>query len=224
MFAAPTSLPDDPASLQQLLRAALAEIERLRLMIAGLQRNRFGRRSERLNDEAHEQTTEELEQSLAEQTAAVEAMAASPEPPTFRTASGRSHSEPAKRNRGALPTDLPRVELVIDIDDKACPCCGGTLHLIGEDRAEMLDYVPAQLRVRLMRRPRYGCRACEQAVVQAPAPERPIDGGMATEATAGSRAGQQICRSPAAVSQMLLSTFAIRCCAPDYDAETTPLP
>ena len=46
----------------------------------------------------------------------------------------------------------------------------------------MLDYVPAQLRVRLIRRPRYGCRACEQAVVQAPARERAIDGGMATEA------------------------------------------
>ena len=45
-----------------------------------------------------------------------------------------------------------------------------------------LDYVPAQLRVRVIRRPRYGCRACEEAVVQAPAPERPIDGGMATEA------------------------------------------
>jgi transposase len=56
------------------------------------------------------------------------------------------------------------------------------LHVIGEDRAEMLDYVPAQLRVRVIRRPRYGCRACEEAVVQAPAPERPIDGGMATEA------------------------------------------
>jgi transposase len=56
------------------------------------------------------------------------------------------------------------------------------LHVIGEDRAEMLDYVPAQLRVRAIRRPRYGCRACEEAVVQAPAPERPIDGGMATEA------------------------------------------
>jgi transposase len=56
------------------------------------------------------------------------------------------------------------------------------LHIIGEDRAEMLDYVPAQLRVRVIRRPRYGCRACEEAVVQAPAPERPIDGGMATEA------------------------------------------
>ena len=33
-----------------------------------------------------------------------------------------------------------------------------------------------------IRRPRYGCRACEGAVVQEPAPERPIDGGMATEA------------------------------------------
>ena len=72
--------------------------------------------------------------------------------------------------------------MVIDVEDKACPCCGGTLHVIGEDRAEMLDYVPAQLRVRVIRRPRYGCRACEEAVVQAPAPERPIDGGMATEA------------------------------------------
>jgi hypothetical protein len=46
----------------------------------------------------------------------------------------------------------------------------------------MLDYVPAQFRVRLIRRPRYGCRACENAVVQAAAPDRPIDGGMATEA------------------------------------------
>ncbi len=56
------------------------------------------------------------------------------------------------------------------------------LHLIGESRSEQLDVVPAQLRVRVTRRPRYACRACEGAVVTAPAPERPIDGGMATEA------------------------------------------
>ena len=31
-------------------------------------------------------------------------------------------------------------------------------------------------------RARYACWACEEAVVQAPAPERPITGGMATEA------------------------------------------
>ena len=180
MFTAPTALPDDPTTLQQVLRAALAEIERLRLMIAGLQRNRFGRRSEQLGDEVFQHGVEDLEQSLAEQTAALEAVAPPPRPPATDVRSPRT--EPAKRNRGALPAHLPRVELVIDVDDKACPCCGGTLHLIGEDKAEMLDYVPAQLRVRVIRRPRYGCRACEEAVVQAPAPERPIDGGMATEA------------------------------------------
>ena len=181
MFAAPTVLPDDPAALQLLLHAALAEIERLRLLIAGLERNRFGRRSERLDDAAFHQGTENLEQSLAEQVARLDAASSaaaismpepSPRPP---------RTEPAKRNRGALPAHLPRIEVVIDVDDKACPCCGGMLHVIGEDQAEMLDYVPAQLRVRVIRRPRYGCRACEEAIVQAPAPERPIDGGMATE-------------------------------------------
>src|SRR3984893_18389280 len=75
-----------------------------------------------------------------------------------------------------------RFEVIIDVDSKQCPCCGGALHMIGEDRTEQLDIVPAQLRVKVLCRPRYGCRGCEGAVVQAPAPERPIDGGMATEA------------------------------------------
>ncbi len=180
MFIAPTALPEDPATLQQILRAALAGIERLRLLIAGLQRNRFGRRSERLDDPAFQQGVEELEQSLAEQTAKLDAVQSSADTPA--PAATPRRAEPAQRNRGALPAHLPRVELVVDVEDKACPCCGGTLHVIGEDRAEMLDYVPAQVRVRVIRRPRYGCRACEEAVVQAPAPERPIDGGMATEA------------------------------------------
>jgi transposase len=56
------------------------------------------------------------------------------------------------------------------------------LYAIDELRTEQLDIVPAQLRVRVTRRPRYACRTCEGAVVVAPAPERPIDGGMATEA------------------------------------------
>jgi hypothetical protein len=73
VFAAPAILPDDPAALQLLLHAALAEIERLRLLIAGLQRNRFGRRSERLDDAAFQQKTENLEQSLAEQVAKLDA-------------------------------------------------------------------------------------------------------------------------------------------------------
>jgi transposase len=163
-------LPEDPETLQRLLLEAQAEITRLQMLIAGLLRYRFGRRSEQLSDEALDQGIEDLEQSLAEQTAKIEAAQ-----PVARPAQ-------AKRNRGSLPADLPRVEIVVDVADKTCPCCGAPLHAIGEDRAEMLDHVPAQLRVQVIRRPRYGCRVCEQAVVQALAPERPIDGGMATEA------------------------------------------
>ena len=87
-----------------------------------------------------------------------------------------------RRNLGALPAHLPRVEVLVDVEDKSCPCCGGSLHVISEDTSEMLDIVPAQLRVKVIRRPRYACRACEEGVVQAPAPERPITGGMASEA------------------------------------------
>jgi transposase len=182
VFAIPATLPDDPTALQQLLRSALAEIERQRLIIAALQRNRFGRRSEQLDDATVQQGVEDAEQSMAEQSAAVDAATPPPKPPASDAARRSPRSEPARRNRGALPAELPRVEQVIDIDSKVCPCCGNALHLIGEDRSEMLDYVPAHFRVRVTRRPRYACRSCEEAIVQAPAPERPIDGGMATEA------------------------------------------
>src|SRR3954447_11251810 len=124
----------------------------------------LGRRLERLGEEALQQGIEDAEQSLGEQEAKLEAA----QPAAQRPA------KPAKRHRGSLPEHLPRVEVVVDIADKACACCGASLHTIGEDRSEMLDYVPAQIRVQLIRRPRYGWRACEGAVVQAPAPERPI--------------------------------------------------
>ena len=42
--------------------------------------------------------------------------------------------------------------------------------------------IPAQFRVIVTHRPKYACRACEEAVVQAPAPERLIKGGLPTEA------------------------------------------
>src|SRR3954465_13448978 len=153
--------------------AAQAEIEKLRLLIRQLQRGRFGRRSEKLDPDQLQLGLEDLEQAAAAAEAAQEEVAkgSTPRVPRVR-----------RRNLGALPAHLPRVEILVDVADKTCPCCGGALHAIGEDREEMLDIVPAQLRVKVIRRPRYGCRACEEAVVQAPAPERPITGGMATEA------------------------------------------
>jgi transposase len=54
--------------------------------------------------------------------------------------------------------------------------------VIGEDTSERLDVIPAQFRVIVTRRPKLACRACIGTVVQAPAPERLIEGGIPTEA------------------------------------------
>ena len=188
------TLPDDPVTLRQMLRGVVAaaqqqqtalqgavqereaENDKLRLLIQRLLRQQFGRRSEQIDPEQLQLGLEDLEQAVAAGEAAQDAAVQSDEQRQQRRAAR------PRRNHGALPAHLPRYEVVIDVEDKACPCCSGALHLIGEDRAEQLDIVPAQLRVRVTRRPRYGCRACEGAVVQAPAPDRPIDGGMATEA------------------------------------------
>ena len=75
MFTAPTPLPDDAAALRLIVHAALAEIARLQGLIAGLQRHRFGRRSERLDDAEVRRRLEALQQSVAEQSARVEAAA-----------------------------------------------------------------------------------------------------------------------------------------------------
>src|SRR5215469_961010 len=154
---------------------ANAEVEKLQLIIKALIRSRYGARSEKLDPDQLQLALEEIVQSLGAAQAIVD-----PEASADGKATGEH--QPPQRNRGALPAHLPRVEVVIDVEDKRCPCCGGAMHVIGEDVAEMLDVVPAVYQVKVIRRPRYGCRGCEGAIVQAPAPERPLTGGMATEA------------------------------------------
>ena len=174
-------LPDDVDALRAIvleqarkldtLTVAQAEIERLRAIIEALQRHQFGRRSEQLDPDQLQLSLEEVETALAQVEAANEVKA------------GREReARPRKTNRGSLPAHLERIEQVVDVDDKACPCCGSALHQIGEDVAERLDVVPATFRVLVTRRPRYGCRSCESAVVQAPAPARIVEGGIPTEA------------------------------------------
>ena len=52
-------------------------------------------------------------------------------------------------------------------DTTACPCCQGQLHKIGEDVSEVLDVIPAILRVLRTICPKYACRGCTDGVVQA---------------------------------------------------------
>lgn len=166
------TLPDDPGTLKAMLLAERARGDRLAQIIRELQRHRFGRRAETLPEDQLLLGLEEVEQTAAAEEAACDG-------PVERTARATSR----RRNRGALPAHLPRVETLVDIADKTCPCCSGVLHVIGEDVAERLDIVPAQFRVLVVRRPRYGCRACEEVVVQTPAPPRLIEGGLPTDAT-----------------------------------------
>src|SRR5256885_555617 len=94
----------------------------------------------------------------------------------------RARSEKRRANRGALPSHLPHVDGTIEPEDTDCPCCKTPMHVIGEETSQRLDVIPAQFRVVVTHRPKYACWACEQAVVQAPAPERLIKSGLPTEA------------------------------------------
>ena len=175
---AEADLPDDIEALRALvleqdrkLENADAEVTRLRAMLDAFMRHRFGARSEKLDPDQLQLGLEDVETAVAGAEAANDAKSGSP--PSDR---------PRKRNRGALPAHLERIEQVVDVESKDCSCCGGALHLIGEDVAERLDVVPTTFRVLVTRRPRYGCRSCESAVIQAPAPPRIVEGGLPTEA------------------------------------------
>jgi transposase len=172
-----TALPDDVTTLQEIVRTlaaeranlsdAQAEIERLRLIIRKLQRSQFGRRAERFDDDQLQLGFDDLNGDLGR----VEA----------RLPSAKTTPSEAPAERPSLPRHLDREDIRVDLEQRTCPCCGGALHPIGDTISEMLDYVPARLRVIRICRPRYGCRAC-CTIHQAPAPERPIAKGLASPA------------------------------------------
>ena len=207
MDAALKSLPDDPETLRAMLladRATLAEIqaevaalkaerlerdaEELRLqaqlerleaqnaryehIIAQLRRLTFGKRSEQMDKDQLQLALEDLQQGAAE----IEAQEEKDDPEL------KAHRTRQRRERRpSLPGHLPRVDVVIEPASTQCPCCAGSMHVIGEDVSQRLDVVPAQYQVIVTHRPKYACRSCEGKVVQAPAPARLIEGGLPTE-------------------------------------------
>lgn len=173
------SLPDDVASLKALVLAARAERDhekalnaKLKHLVAQLRRAQFGAKSEKLDDDQLNLALEDLEAAVA---------AAEAEDDKVNKPRGRERARERRANRGALPQHLPRVHVTIVPEDTNCPGCKGAMHVMGEEAAERLDVVPAQLRVIVTHRPKYACRACAEGVVQAPAVERLIKGGLPTE-------------------------------------------
>jgi transposase len=179
------SLPTDIEALSALVitawaqrDAALAERDRLltqndhlRHLLKELQRARFGQKSEKLDPDQLKLGLEDIEQAIA--TCEAEEEKKNPRAPSTRKRDG---------NRGHLPKHLPRIHVTVAPEDTHCPCCSGTMHVIGEETSERLDVIPAQYRVIVTHRPKYACRACEGTVVEAPAPAHLIQGGLPTEA------------------------------------------
>jgi len=82
--------------------------------------------------------------------------------------------------RGSLADHLPRevVEHDLAVSERPCPCCGETRQRIGCETSEQLEFVPAVLKVIEHRRWKYACRRCEEQVVIAPVPNKPIAKGL----------------------------------------------
>ncbi len=154
---------------QALLDSRTTEIESLKLLIVKLKRMHFGPSSEKY-DRDRQQLELRLEDLEANQAAAAAppAVAATVVPKTA----------PLKPARRPLPAELPRETETIAPDQEACPDCGGTLRRLGEDVTETLEYVPARFKVIRTVRPKLSCAGCSR-IVQAPAPNRPIDRGLA---------------------------------------------
>src|ERR1700726_3373986 len=176
----PEDLPSDPARLIEMVLSLDAENDRLRGVIDTFKDMVFGSRSEKLAAVVADQ----LALDLADLATDVTLPAAAnddhvPSPPAGTIGKPRKK---AQRNIGALPKHLPRCEQIIEPETTACPCCQGRLHKIGQDVSEVLDVIPAILRVLRMIRPKYACRGCEGAIVQAKALPRLIENSMASTA------------------------------------------
>ena len=189
---ADSTLPEDPIALMAViaalrgelaeahsarrmaelgLQAKTLEAERLRVLIARLRHERFGRSSERLAGKIAQ-----LELRLDEVLADIAASGAG-------DAEDKAGSSPApeekvqRRGRRPLPENLPRRDVEhLPAEGCACQSCGGALRRVGEDVTEILEYRPGRFEVVRHVRPAFSCRACE-AMVQAPMPALPIERG-----------------------------------------------
>jgi len=160
-------------SQQEQLSSHAAEIERLKLLITRLQRLQFGRKSEKLERQI-EQLQLQLD-DLEENAAEKKQRAGSTLPAAAAAIFASVTDKPARR---PLPDHLPRQTETHQPEQESCPECGGELRKLGEDVAEMLEYVPARFKVIRHVRPKLSCTKCD-VIVQAEAPSRPIARGLA---------------------------------------------
>jgi transposase len=157
-----SNLPDDVASLKEIIVFQQDKyeerIEYLEQMVTLLQKQLFGRKSEKdvLPDQNQLQLFDAIKLPESDRQVAEEEIII-PE-----------HSR-KKPGRKQLPPDLPRVEVFHDIPEEEKQCeCGAILSCIGQDVSEKLDYVPAKLQVIRHIRLKYACKSCEGVESEGP--------------------------------------------------------
>jgi transposase len=158
------------------LTTVLLEIEHMKMQLASLRRQRYGQSSEKLDRDIAqlEMRLEDLEETAGEQ------IAADPKPPELESEAGSQTTKPQRKPAGRkpLPEHLPR-EIVVHEPEITCICgsCDpARLAKLGDSTTEVLEKIPATLKVIRHVRPKYACRVCE-TVFQAPAPDLPIEKG-----------------------------------------------
>lgn len=154
-------------------------IEKLKYTIARLRHEQYGQSSERSTvlDQLELQLSELQEDSSeADAAAQLAAARAKAESPAAANAQLRKldRRKPARR---PLPEQLPRERIVYPAPS-TCPCCGGSLHKLGEDVTETLELIPRQWKVIQHVREKFSCRSCE-SISQPLAPSHPIARGRA---------------------------------------------
>jgi len=129
-------------------QAYLSEINILKEQVRCLQDRLFGRKSEKISSDREQLSLFELPEEHFP--IAQEDVIEIP-----------SHQR-KKRGRKHLPENLPRVDVLHDIDeaDKQCEC-GCIKERIGQEVSEQLDIIPAKIQVIRHIRPKYVCKNCE---------------------------------------------------------------
>lgn len=189
MSNASQNLPDDPAFLKARIAALQAEnakmsatlqahgqlIQELRLRIAKLKKQAFGRSSEKI-----ERQIQQLELALEDLLIGTAESSTKPLDECDEdeaAASAPSRREKVIRRRPRVSDKTVRERRELD-PGTLCPDCGGELRLVGENMSEILDMITAQMKIVEIARLKKSCRCCEK-MVQLPAPSRPIPGSMA---------------------------------------------
>ena len=159
--------------IRATVSCAEAMIKELKLEIAKLRRDKYGKSSERsarLLDQLELQL-EELEAAATEDALAVEQVA--PDAQTTVTSFTRR-----KPSRKPFPEHLPRERVVVPAPTQ-CDCCGSDrIVKMGEDVTDTLEVIPRQWKVIQTVREKFTCRSCEK-ISQPPAPFHTIPRGWA---------------------------------------------